>query len=133
MGWDVQIVRIRGNLRPLASLQNDDFLPLGDLAAVRCVFQSACPAATWSNPLWALYYGDGLDVEIDLQYVESSNSVGLCFHGKRNPIPWLLTLTEKHGWLTVDLSSGELVDPNDPTNEGWEGWRDLVDGIHDEG
>jgi hypothetical protein len=129
MSWDVAIVCIRGEFRPIADVQAADYLPLGDLEYVRAAIRSACPTATWSNPFWAVY-GEGLDVEINLKSVESSHCVLLSFHGDRDPIPWVLALTQPNGWLAVDCSSSEFIDPTNLSRDSWEGFRGLVDNIH---
>jgi hypothetical protein len=125
MSWDVVILKIRGEFRPIEEVEEGDFLPLGELEAVQGAVRSAFPAAEWSNPTWAVYLGPDFEFEIDLNNVESSNSVHLFVHGTGDPIPSLLGLTEANGWLMLDCSTGEFLDPKNPSYEGWEGFKDL--------
>ena len=129
MSWDVALVRIRGDFRPIAEVRAEDYLPLGDLQAVRSAIGSAFPAAEWSKPTWALYGGPGFGIEFSLGGVESAGSVLLHVHGTGDPIPSLLRLTKANGWLAVDCSTGEFIDPNNPSYEGWEGFKSLIRSI----
>jgi hypothetical protein len=76
-----------------------------------------------------VYVGPGFEIEFDLEGLESSGSVLLHIHGASDPIPLLLRFTESNGWLAVDCSTTELIDPKNPSYEGWEGTKSLVEGI----
>src|SRR5579871_2904655 len=47
MSWDVAIVRISGDFRPLAEVEPGDYLPLGGLERVRAAISDAFPSAEW--------------------------------------------------------------------------------------
>jgi hypothetical protein len=132
MSWDVALVKIRGEFRPIEDVDNEDYVALGELDDVRQAIGRAFPSAKWSSPTWAVYEGPGFGIEFALDGVESSNSVILHVHGSGDPIPSLLRLTQANGWLAVDCSTGEFIDPNDPSYEGWEGFKSLVEGIGDD-
>jgi hypothetical protein len=74
MSRDVAIVRIRGKFRPLEEVEEEDYLPLGDLKSVGAAVRAALPSAKWSNPTWAVYDGPDFGIEIDLDSVESGNT-----------------------------------------------------------
>ena len=126
MSWDVAIVRIRGKLRPIAEVEEEDYRPLGKLKDVRAAVRAAFPSAEWSNPKWAVYESPDFEIEIDLEAVESGNTIILYVHGKGDPIPSILKLTEANGWLAIDCSSGEFLDPKNPSYESWEGFKKSV-------
>jgi hypothetical protein len=117
MSRDVAIVRIRGKFRPLEEVEEEDYLPLGDLKSVGAAVRAALPSAKWSNPTWAVYDGPDFGIEIDLDGVESGNTIVLHVRGPGNAAPSLLKLTEANGWLAIDCSSGEFIDPADPSSE----------------
>ena len=125
MSWDVAIVRIRGKFRPIKEVKGKDYLPLGDLKKVRAAVSTAFPSAEWSNPKWAFYSGPDFSIEIDLEGVKSGNTILMFVHGSGDPIPSILKLTEANGWLAVDCSSGQFIDPTNPSYESWEGFKEL--------
>ena len=129
MSREVALVKIRGSFRPIAEVKSEDYLPLGAPEAVRAAIGSAFPSAEWSNPSWALYLGPGFEIEFSLHGMEPAGSVLLHVHGAGDPIASLLRLTEANGWLAVDCSTGEFIDPKNPSYEGWEGFKSLVEGI----
>jgi hypothetical protein len=127
MSWDVALVKIQQSFRPIAEVAQEDYVPLGGLEAVQAAIRSAFPSAEWSNPNLAVYAGPEFEIEFNLDGVERADSVLLHVHGAGDPIPSLLMLTQPHGWLVVDLSTGEFLDPKNPSYEGWEGFRSLVE------
>jgi hypothetical protein len=126
MSWDVAIVKIRGGFRPIAEVEPADYVPLGELQAVQSAILTAFPSAQWSDPTWAVYCGKGFEFEFALEGVESANTVVVHVHGTGDPIPSLLKLTESNAWLAVDCSTGEFVNPKNPSYEGWEGFKALL-------
>jgi hypothetical protein len=112
---DVAIVRIRGKFRPAKEVEEGDCLPLGDLKRVTGAVNSAFPSAEWSNPTWAVYIGPDFEIEIDLDGVESGNVMVLHVHGSGDAAPAVLRLTEANGWLAIDTSRGEFIDPANPS------------------
>jgi hypothetical protein len=112
---EVAIVRIRGKFRPIEEVEGEDYLPLGELKAVRAAVKSAFPRAKWDNPTWATYARRDLAIEFDLDCVESGNTIVLHVHGPGDPVPPLLKLTEANGWLTIDCSRGEFIEPANPS------------------
>jgi hypothetical protein len=126
MSWDVALVRIRGGFRPIGEVEEADYVSLGDPASVRAAIRAAFPTAEWSGADWAVYYGKDFEIEFALESVEAAHTVLLHVHGTGDPIGPLLKLTESNGWLAVDCSTGEFIDPKNPSYEGWEGFRALL-------
>ncbi len=117
MSRDVAIVRIRGKFRPIEEVEEKEYLPLGDLKDVSAAIRAALPSAEWSNPTWAVYDGPDFSIEIDIDGVESGNTIVLHVRGPGNAAASLLKLTEANGWLAIDCSSGKFIDPADPSSE----------------
>lgn len=67
MSWDVVIVKIRGDFRPISEVGAENFLKLGGLEAVQSAIRSAFPTAEWSSPVWAVYSGPDFGIDTDLQ------------------------------------------------------------------
>jgi hypothetical protein len=126
MSWDVAIVRVRGKFRPIEDVEQEDYLPLGNLKDVSAAVRAAFPSAEWSDPTWAVYLHGDFQIEIQLDGVESENTILLQVHGTGDPIPSLLKLTEANGWLAIDCSAGQFINPKKPSYEGWEGFKSLV-------
>ncbi len=117
MSRDVAIVRIRGKFRPIEEVEQEDYLPLGNLNEVSAAIRAAFPSAEWSNPTWVVYVGPDFEIEIGLDDVESGNTIVMHVHGPGNAAPSLLRLTEANGWLAIDCSCGEFIDTADPSSE----------------
>jgi hypothetical protein len=47
--------------------------------------------------------------------------------GTGDPISSILKLTEANGWVAVDCSTSEFIDPANPSYEGWEGFQAFRD------
>jgi hypothetical protein len=129
MSWDVAIVKISGDFRPIAEVEAEHYLPLGEPDQVRAAIRSGFPPAEWSSPTWAVYAGPGFEIEFDLEGLQSSGSVLLHIHGAGDPISSLLRFAESNGWLAVDCSTAEFIDPKNPSCEGCEGFKSLVEGL----
>lgn len=129
MSWDVAFVRIRGSCRPVAEVAEADYIPLGKPAAVRKAIRAAFPKAEWLHMDGLVYAGKGLEIEFDLEGLESANTVVAHVHGSGDPIRSLLQLASLNGWLVLDCSTGEFIDPQNPSYEGWEGFTALAANI----
>jgi hypothetical protein len=67
-----------------------------------------------------------LGIEFNLDGVESGDTIILHVHGTGDPIPSILKLTEANGWLAIDASSGQFIDPANPSYESWENFKELA-------
>jgi hypothetical protein len=61
--------------------------------------------------------------------VETSNSIHVSVSGPGNLVPDLLSLANANGWIVIDCSSSEFIDPNSVESGGFAGykamWHDL--------
>jgi len=128
MSGDVAIVKIRGGFRPIEEVDHADYMALGDRASVVEAIGAAFPTAEWSDDeTFASFDGGDFTIEFDLESLEEGNTVVLFVHGSGDPISPILKLTEANGWLAVDCSTSEFLDPASPSYEGWEGYQELRD------
>ncbi len=96
VSWDAVILRIRGPLRPLAKVAEDDFLPFGTLESVTAAVRVAFPDAQWNKPTYAFCVLDRWTaMMIELCHVESSHSIHVTVSGPGNPVPKLFCTCER--------------------------------------
>lgn len=127
MSWDVAIVKIKGPFRPIAEVEDTDYASIGSHTAVVRAIRAEFPTAKWSkDKTHATFNGGDFSIEFDLSSVEDANTVVLNVRGSGDPIPAILKLTQANGWVAVDCSTSEFIDPANPSHEGWEGYRGLV-------
>ncbi len=134
MSWDAVIVRIRGPFRPIADVEADDYLPLGTLDSVASALRSAFTDAVWDSPTHChreLNKYSGMMIE--LENVETSNSIHLSVSGPGNPVPDLLALANANGWVVIDCSSSEFIDPRSIESDGFAGYQEMWRDLHGRG
>jgi hypothetical protein len=126
MSWDAVIVRIRGPFRPIAEVDAEDYLPLGTLDSVAAAVRSAFPDAEWDSPTYCHRELDKYTgMMIELENVETSNSIHLSVSGPGNPVPDLLALANANGWVVIDCSSSEFIDPRSIESDGFAGYKSM--------
>ncbi len=113
MSRDVAIVRIRGKFRPVEEVEEEDYLPLGNVKKVTAAVKAAFPSAKWSNPKWAVYLGPDFEIEFDLDGVKSGNTMAMrhrrCFSLLRRTGGWrLIAHVESLSIPTIHLNFSRL-------------------------
>jgi hypothetical protein len=127
MSWDAVILKVQGPFRPIEEVADEDYLPLGSIEAVAERIRASFPNAEWSSATWATWGLDGdTGVTIDLEGVESSNSILVSVSGSGNPVPHLLALARTNDWVVLDCSTTEFINPDEGSSEGWEGYQSLM-------
>jgi hypothetical protein len=127
MSWDAVILKIQGPFRPIEEVADEDYLPIGSIESVAERIRTAFPGAEWSSPTWATWGLDGdTGVTIDLEGVESSNSIVVSVSGSGNPVPHLLALARANDWVVLDCSTTEFLNPDVGSSEGWEGYQSVM-------
>jgi hypothetical protein len=126
MSWDAVIVRIRGPLRTIADVAANDYLPLGTLSSVASAVRASFPDAEWDSPSHARHELDNYTgMLLELGHVETSNSIHVSVSGPGNPVPDLLSLANANGWIVIDCSSSEFIDPGSLESEGFAGYTEM--------
>ena len=124
MSWDAVIVRIRGPFRPISDVAANDYLPLGALNSVAAAVRAAFPDAEWDSPSHAhRELDEHTGMIIELGNVETSNSIHVSVSGPGNPVLDLLSLAKANGWIVIDCSSSEFIDPASLASEGFAGYK----------
>jgi hypothetical protein len=127
MSWDAVILKIQGPFRPIEEVADEDYLPLGSVESVAERIRAAFPGAEWSSPTWATWGLDGnTGVTIDLEGVDSSNSILVSVSGSGNPVPHLLALARTNDWVVLDCSTTEFINADEGSSEGWEGFQSVM-------
>ena len=129
MSWDVYVMNYRGN--PPAEITEDMPPPavMGSSADVRSMIDAHLGGVDWSDPAWGVFDGDGFSFEFNMR--EESQRDGFMVHvrGGGDAVAALLAFSVPNGWSVLDMSTGGFIDPDDPSNEGWEkfqAYRDQV-------
>jgi hypothetical protein len=128
MSWDAVLLRIRGKLRPVEDVDEADYLSLGKRKDVLAAIKSAFPAAKRSGSTRLLYLDGDLSIDFTPIGGDTVDSVLLEVRGEGDPITPLVDLAGRNGWVLLDASTSEFIDPAAPSGEGYEGYRGLVTG-----
>lgn len=110
-------------------LQHADAHPLGEADSVRALISSVHPAVDWSDPAWGTLDSGHWSIELNIGDSPIVHSIMLHVRGSGDPLPAIAALCTKTGWDVLDLSSGELLDPRDPSPRGWVEFQAFRDGI----
>lgn len=130
MSWDVIIFNFKGNPPDFNNLPND-FMPpnIGDKAYIREKINQVFHNTDWSDKNWGVYDGKGFSIEFSLSAEEPLNSFTLLVRGNGNPLPGIVKLCNMNTWSAFDTGTGEFIDLDNPTNEGWDNFRKYRDDI----
>jgi hypothetical protein len=130
MSWDVLIFNF-GDV-PLPKFEDLPALtplPLGFPAEVRERISAQLPGVDWSDPSWGLYEHKSLAIEFNIGDDDPVQSMMLHVRGGGDPFPAIIAITRANGWFACDTSLGEMIDPDNPSTEGWEEFHTLRDKI----
>jgi hypothetical protein len=135
MSWDVVIVDSGGKTAacPITDLDDSDFNPLGPADEVRDKLSSHLPGIDWSDPAWGIFRGDGFSIEFNVLEDDPIQSIMLHVRGGGDAISAIMSFVRPLGWSALDCSTGEFLDPNNPSQEGWNGFQAYRDKIFKKG
>ena len=126
MSWDAVLLRTGGDSNEPWGAEES---PLGKRAEVLAAIMEVFPSAEWDTPT-QLFYRDGdLSIEFRFQGKNPVESVLLEVRGEGDPIAPLLDLAARNGWQVLDCSTSEFIDPKNPSDTGFDGYRKLVKGF----
>jgi hypothetical protein len=136
MSWDVVVFNFNGSPpSAMADLPDDyQFALLGSACSVREAISEYLPGVDWSDPTWGAYIGEGFSIEFPVDETDSIKHLMLHVRGSGDPISALLRFANANKWSLLDCSTGELLDPKNPSQKSWEGFqafRDKVFGKRD--
>jgi hypothetical protein len=138
MSWDVMVLNFGGKPpKVLDDLPEDQSAaPLGAAEDVRHAITVALPAVDWSDPNWGIYTCEEFSFEFNTGKDDPIESLMVHVRGSGHPIPSLLKFAVPNNWSLIDCSTSELIDPHNPSDEGWQGFqsaRDKVAKIYGDG
>ncbi len=126
MSWDVVVLNYNG-APPTDWDDADDPETLGSAAEVRERISQHLDGVDWSDPTFGVYVGSGFTIEFPIRDQDPVDSLMLYVRGKGDAITALLQFAEPNGWSLLDASNSEFIDPENPSQEGWEGFQRLGD------
>ena len=124
MSWDVMVFNYGG--QPPEDMA-DPTDPLGPAAKVRKSIAAHLRGLDWSDKTWGVYEGDGFSIEFNTGEDDPIDSIMLHVRGGGDAISAMLAFANPLGWTLFDCSSGEYIDPENPSAEGWEGFQEFRD------
>ena len=130
VSWDVSV--FGGSERPRLqdSAWFDDLPVIGAPDEVRRRISACLPGVDWSDPTWGVFSGGGFSFVFNLAGDESVvKHFVVHVRGGGDAVAGLLRISVPNGWHLVDWSTGELIDPDSPSDSGWERWQAYRDKI----
>ena len=134
MSWDVMVCNYNGS--PPKDFENlsDDHKPdpLGPASTIRKSISQSLPGVDWSDPTWGIYDGDEFSIEFNTGAEDPINSIMLHVRGSGDAITALLQFANPNKWSLLDFSTGEFLDPENPSQKGWEDFQAFRDKMLDQ-
>jgi hypothetical protein len=132
MSWDVMLFKFEGEPPDFNDLPEDYEPPvMGDAQEIRDKISSVLPDVDWSRPDWGVLINDAFSIEFNLQESGDVNVFTLHIRGGGDPLSVIVELCKAHNWSAFDSGTGEYVDLENPSSEGFlgfQGYRDQVIG-----
>jgi hypothetical protein len=126
MSWDVRMLNF-GKDRPASVEEMGEPKSLGSAKQVRERISKALPDVEWSDHESGVYSaGDDLSLEFSIDGTSKVEGVMVSARGSGDAVGALLRVATPNGWSLLDLSTSELIDPENPSSDGWEGFQNLV-------
>ncbi len=126
MSWDIFAFKVK-DYPPQSEVKPEDRIPLGTMVQVREQVERHLEVE-WGGHFWCYYYGEGFTLEINIGSWDSEDdevidSVSIEVRGGGDPIPTLLQLAAANRWALLDLATGQLIDPQAPSDAGWKAFQ----------
>jgi hypothetical protein len=129
MSWDVMVFHLRDKPKSLEDLRDDAMLPLGPAVQVRDGVSAVLSGVDWSDRTWGLYGGDGFSIEFNVGDEDPIQNMMLHVRGGGDAVADIMKLVVANGWVALDCSTSEFLDPAAASNEGWTGFQKYRDKI----
>jgi len=107
----------------------DDFEPpsMGNAQAIRNAISDAIPGVDWSDPAWGMIDGDGWSIEFNHQDTGETDQIMLHVRGSGDPVTAIVKLCKTNNWSAFDTTSGEFINLDAPSTDGWTGFQAFRD------
>jgi len=116
--------------------------PIGTLDAIRQKIDAVLPGTDWEDPLCGVLEHAGYVLEFQLLGGEGAEEVDeeneaeaaldgfvISVRGQGEPLRTIVKLCQAYGWSLADTGSGEEIDLDNPSDEGWREFQTFVDGV----
>ncbi len=134
MSWDLMVCNYNGSPPNNFEDPSNDPKPdsLGSADNVRRSISQNLPGVDWSDPTWGTYDGDEFSIEFNTGDEDPIDSIMLHVRGSGDPITAILQFANPNKWTLKDLTTGEYLDPENPSPEGWKNFQDFRDNALDQ-
>ena len=131
MSWDVLVFNYDGSppkdFNELPADSSPD--PLGPAINVRDAINKYLPGVDWSDPSWGTYEDNELSIEFNAGKGDPIREIMLHVRGGGDAIEAILRFANPNKWSIFDCSTGEFIDPENPSQDGWEGFQKYRDNL----
>jgi hypothetical protein len=131
MSWDVMVFNFDGSpprdFDELPESHKPD--PLGPACNVREAISKQLSDVDWSDCTWGIFEGDGFSIEFNTGTDDPIDSIMLHVRGGGDAITAMLRFAIPNKWSLLDCSTGDFIDPENPSQEGWQGFQDYRDKV----
>ena len=124
MSWDVMVFDFGGS-PPSSENAGPDLRPksMGTPEEVRAKIAAHLEGIDWSDPTWGLYEGPGYSFEFIMGDKQHIDGFTLAVRGEGDAIAGLLQFAKPNGWSLFDCTTGEFIEPDNPSDAGWVGFQ----------
>jgi len=119
MSWDVVLQNARVAVDSNEAADAGSASALGSADSVRALISEVHRRVDWNDPTWGVLDGDRWSIEFNLGDSQTTDSIMLHVRGRGDPLPAITAICKRTGWTAFDSSSGELLDLQNPSPQGW--------------
>jgi hypothetical protein len=118
MSWDLVAYKVS-----LDENETRGRKPLGTFSELKLLLDTQLDIE-WLEKFWCGYKGDGFSIEINIGDFDSNDddvidSIGFEVRGGGDPLPFLVEFCEKNELTLEDLTTGEAINLENPSDVGW--------------
>lgn len=130
MSWDIWIFKFDGKPPILEDLPDDFRFPyLGKAKEIRFKISSALKTVDWSDSTWGIFEGKGFSIEFAIGSDEIVDQMTLFIRGSGDVVSIIAQLCKVNQWHAYDISAGDYIDLENPSNESWTAFQNYRDQI----
>ena len=129
MSWDVMVFKFAGTPPSIEEFDESNLQPMGAHASIRERISQHLPGVDWSDPTWGNYERDGLSFEFNMGEDDPITNFMVHVRGTGDAIAALMRFAVPSGWTVLDCSTGEFLDPANPSDAGWTGFQAFRDRV----
>lgn len=130
MSWDVSVFSCKTPPPPMDQIPDDwraDVMGSGD--EVRGKISQFLAGVDWSDPTWGSYRGGGFSFEFNLGSKEPLEGFMVHVRGGGDAVAALVKFAKPNNWYLLDCSTGDWINNDNPSEEGWKGFQAYRDRV----